>query len=176
MKHVLGILLLASTVLSIPALAQSSPATVGGHPLKTTYVRLASDANAILVEPVTPDPAKGRIAVLVTHPGHLNNFEYFIGREGIHVPTLVLSGTCAQHLVFLEIAYDRSVAKDKELVGVEGADHWFVPCKPEYGPRLGIRLDRGREVPRPNGGPYERMARRREALRYDLETGDMLRA
>ena len=53
--------------------------------------------------------------------------------EGIHVPTLVMSGTCAQHLVFLEITYDHSVARDKEMVGVEGADHSFQPCLPEYG-------------------------------------------
>jgi pimeloyl-ACP methyl ester carboxylesterase len=53
--------------------------------------------------------------------------------EGIHVPTLVMSATCAQHVVFLEITYDHSAAKDKELVGVEGADHMFQACKPEYG-------------------------------------------
>jgi hypothetical protein len=32
-----------------------------------------------------------------------------------------------------ETAYDLSAAKDKEFVGVEGADHDFKPCKPEYG-------------------------------------------
>jgi hypothetical protein len=53
--------------------------------------------------------------------------------EGVHVPTLVMSATCAQHLVFLEITYDHSVARDKEMVGVEGADHMFQPCRPEYG-------------------------------------------
>jgi pimeloyl-ACP methyl ester carboxylesterase len=53
--------------------------------------------------------------------------------EGIHVPTLVLSGTCAQHVVFLEITYDHSAARDKEMVGVEGADHMFQPCRAEYG-------------------------------------------
>ena len=53
--------------------------------------------------------------------------------EGIRVPTLLMSGTCAPHVVFLEIAYDHSAAKDKEMVGVEGANHGFTACKPEYG-------------------------------------------
>jgi hypothetical protein len=53
--------------------------------------------------------------------------------EGIRVPTLVMSATCADHLVFSEIAFDRSAAKDKAFVGVEGANHNFQPCKPEYG-------------------------------------------
>jgi pimeloyl-ACP methyl ester carboxylesterase len=53
--------------------------------------------------------------------------------EGIHVPTLVVAGTCAPHVVYLELAYDHSVAKDKDYVGVEGANHGLMPCKPEYG-------------------------------------------
>lgn len=53
--------------------------------------------------------------------------------EGIHVPTLILAGTCAPALVLQEIAYDHSAAKDKEFVAVEGADHFYRPCKPEYG-------------------------------------------
>jgi pimeloyl-ACP methyl ester carboxylesterase len=65
----------------LPALAQQSPTPVGGPPVKTTYVRLANNANAILVEPVNLDPAKSRIAVLITHPEHVNNFNYFIGWE-----------------------------------------------------------------------------------------------
>jgi hypothetical protein len=53
--------------------------------------------------------------------------------EGIQVPTLVLSGTCAPHVVYLELAYDHSAAKDKEFVGVEGANHGLMPCRPEFG-------------------------------------------
>jgi hypothetical protein len=53
--------------------------------------------------------------------------------EGISVPTLVMAATCTAHLVVSEIAYDRSAAKDKEFVGVEGANHNFQPCRPEYG-------------------------------------------
>ena len=53
--------------------------------------------------------------------------------EGIHVPTLIMSGTCAAHIVFHEAAFDHSAAKDKEYVGVEGANHGFMPCKPEFG-------------------------------------------
>lgn len=53
--------------------------------------------------------------------------------EGITVPTLVMAGTCAPHLVTSEIAYDHSPAKDKQFAAVEGADHYFRPCKPQYG-------------------------------------------
>src|SRR5262245_42682298 len=47
---------------------------------KRTYVRLANNANALLVEPLEPGP-KSRILAINTHPDHNNNFEYFIGRE-----------------------------------------------------------------------------------------------
>jgi hypothetical protein len=53
--------------------------------------------------------------------------------EGITVPTLIMAGTCAVHLVFSEIGFDHSAAKDKEFVAVEGGDHSFSPCKPQYG-------------------------------------------
>ena len=53
--------------------------------------------------------------------------------EGIHVPTLMVSATCAAHIVFHETAFDKSPAKDKEYIGVEGANHGFTPCKPEFG-------------------------------------------
>jgi pimeloyl-ACP methyl ester carboxylesterase len=53
--------------------------------------------------------------------------------QGIKVPSLFMAGTCATHVVFLETAYDLSAAKDKEFVAVEGGDHYFKPCKPEYG-------------------------------------------
>jgi pimeloyl-ACP methyl ester carboxylesterase len=53
--------------------------------------------------------------------------------EGITVPTLVMAGTCAAHLVTNEIVYEHSAAKDKQFVGVEGANHFFNPCKPKYG-------------------------------------------
>ena len=33
----------------------------------------------------------------------------------------------------LEIVFDHSVAKDKEFVAVEGANHGFQPCRPEFG-------------------------------------------
>ena len=53
--------------------------------------------------------------------------------EGIHVPTLVVAATCADHMVMGEITYDHSAAKDKDLVGIEGSNHGFQPCKPQYG-------------------------------------------
>jgi pimeloyl-ACP methyl ester carboxylesterase len=52
--------------------------------------------------------------------------------EGVTVPTLVMAGTCTVHLVPLEITYEHSAAKDKQFVAVEGADHFFQPCKPQY--------------------------------------------
>src|SRR5580658_761148 len=48
-------------------------------PVKTTYVRLAGNANALLIEPVKPSP-KERILAINTHPAN-NNFEYFAGRQ-----------------------------------------------------------------------------------------------
>ena len=53
--------------------------------------------------------------------------------QGIHVPTLVMSGTCAPHLTLLEIAFDLSAATGKEMVGLEGANHGMMPCDPKYG-------------------------------------------
>lgn len=53
--------------------------------------------------------------------------------ENVTVPTLVMAGTCAIHLVFNEIVFDRSAARDKEFVAVEGATHNFTPCRPEFG-------------------------------------------
>ena len=53
--------------------------------------------------------------------------------QGITVPSLFMPGTCVSHVVFLETAYDLSAAKDKEFVAVEGANHSFAPCRPEFG-------------------------------------------
>jgi pimeloyl-ACP methyl ester carboxylesterase len=53
--------------------------------------------------------------------------------EGIKVPSLFMAGTCASHVIYLETGYDLSAAKDKEFVGVEGGNHSFAACKPQYG-------------------------------------------
>jgi len=53
--------------------------------------------------------------------------------EGVRVPTLVMAGSCYGHMVFNEIVFDHSAAKDKEFVAVEGANHSLEPCRPEYG-------------------------------------------
>ena len=53
--------------------------------------------------------------------------------EGVRAPTLVVAATCADHMVQGEITYDHSAAKDKEIVGIEGSNHSFQACKPEYG-------------------------------------------
>ncbi|MCS0631155.1 hypothetical protein NX786_17620 [Telluria mixta] len=61
--------------------------------------------------------------------------------EGIRVPTLVMAATCSPHLVLNEIAYDHAAAGDKAFVGVEGANHGFLPCRPEYGGTFGKTFD-----------------------------------
>jgi hypothetical protein len=81
MKKTIGALAVALALAPAAGRAQFSAAPEGGPPTKTTFVRLGNNANAIIVEPVTPDPAKSRIAILVTHPERVNNFNYFIGRE-----------------------------------------------------------------------------------------------
>jgi hypothetical protein len=53
--------------------------------------------------------------------------------EGITVPTLVMTMTCFQFVVTSEIVYDHLAAKDKIFAAVEGAEHSFGACKPEYG-------------------------------------------
>ena len=74
----LGLVLSAAT----PAIAQRPPEAERAEPaLRTSFIRLSNGANAVLVEPVTLDPVKSRIAVLVAHPEHVNTFNYFIGRE-----------------------------------------------------------------------------------------------
>jgi len=53
--------------------------------------------------------------------------------ENITVPTLVMAGSCTIHLIPLETVFDHSAAKDKEFVAVEGGDHSFQPCQPQFG-------------------------------------------
>ena len=31
------------------------------------------------------------------------------------------------------VVYDHIAAKDKTYAGVEGSEHFFTPCKPEFG-------------------------------------------
>ncbi len=53
--------------------------------------------------------------------------------EGINVPALVITQTCFQFVVPSEIFYDHLASKDKTFAAVEGGEHFFTPCKPEYG-------------------------------------------
>jgi hypothetical protein len=81
MKNVLsGVLSLVVVLAAFAARAQQDE-MAAGPATKTTFVRLANNANAIIVEPIAPDPQRSRVAILVTHPDHLNTFNYFIGRE-----------------------------------------------------------------------------------------------
>src|SRR5580704_7631199 len=78
MRYILSLIILSGALAPMAARAQYSPApSEPGLATKTSYVRLSNNANAIMVEPVTPNE-KSRFAVVVSHPGHLNNFEYFI--------------------------------------------------------------------------------------------------
>ncbi len=80
MRRLVGALVLAGVLASVRLPAQQESSDVG-PPVKTTFVSLANNANAIIVEPVSPDPQRARVAILLTHPEHLNTFNYFIGRE-----------------------------------------------------------------------------------------------
>ena len=80
MNRLLGILASLAACMPMAARAQFSAAPAGGPPTRTTFVPLANNANARLVDPVTPAPAKNHIVVLVTHPERINTFNYFIGR------------------------------------------------------------------------------------------------
>lgn len=81
MTSILRFLTLIIAFAAMGAFAQNSPVPDGGPPTKTTFVRLAGRGNAIIVERETPVPAKRRVAILVTHPEHANNFNYFHGLE-----------------------------------------------------------------------------------------------
>ena len=78
MKRFIVVMILSALFGPVAVQAQYSAAPTGGPPTKTTYVRLAGMTNAILMERETPN-ANSHIAVVVSHPGHLNNFDYFIG-------------------------------------------------------------------------------------------------
>lgn len=53
--------------------------------------------------------------------------------EGVTVPTLIAAMGCHYFVVPSELFFERSGAKDKQYIAVEGATHMFTPCKPEYG-------------------------------------------
>jgi hypothetical protein len=53
--------------------------------------------------------------------------------EGVTVPSLVMTNTCFQFVVPSEIVFDHLAAKDKTYAGVEGSEHFFTPCQPQYG-------------------------------------------
>lgn len=49
----------------------------GRDAYRQIYVRLSNGANGILYAPVTPDPIRGRVAMLIAHPEHANVFNSF---------------------------------------------------------------------------------------------------
>ena len=80
MKTFLRFLIFIFALTSMRTSAQDSPVAAGGPTTKTTFVRLGR-GNGIIVQRETPDPVRSRIAILVTHPEHINNFNYFHGLE-----------------------------------------------------------------------------------------------
>ena len=80
MKRFLLVVALTTVLVPVASVAQNR-ASQAGPPLKSTYIRLGNNANAVLVEPVTPVPEKSRIAILITHPERINNLDYFMGWE-----------------------------------------------------------------------------------------------
>lgn len=65
---------------SISASAAGRVGPVADHPgFRQVYVRLADNANAVIDEPVTADPVRSHIALLVAHPEHANVFNAFPG-------------------------------------------------------------------------------------------------
>ncbi|MBC2664351.1 hypothetical protein H7F51_02340 [Novosphingobium flavum] len=59
----------------------------------------------------------------------------------VKVPSLIVSNTCFQFVVPAEIVFDRLAARDRTLVGVEGSEHEFGPCAPQYGDTKGRLFD-----------------------------------
>jgi hypothetical protein len=51
------------------------------RPTKMTLVPLANNTNAVILEPVTPDPERSRFALLISHPEYANTFNYFIAPQ-----------------------------------------------------------------------------------------------
>ncbi len=81
MKRLCGLLILMIAGASQLVAAQGTPAAQAGDvSLKTTFVPLGPQANAVLIEPATLNNKSG-IALLITHPERINNFNYFVGQE-----------------------------------------------------------------------------------------------
>jgi hypothetical protein len=151
MKRTCGLVVLTGALLC--AAGQTEAQTPGNPPLKTTYVHLANNANAIIVEPVTPDPVRGRLAVLVTHPDYLNTFNYFIGRElpkyGYRVMMLNYYGP--------EQIYDEFLAPIAAAVtylrGIPGVEKVVFAGHSTGGPELTAYQDVAENGPRACQGP-----------------------
>ena len=103
---------------------------------QNSTVRRFLAVSAIRTRRTTRSPRRHRRRRLdVRHEQHARQ------RQGITVPTLVLSMTCHYLMVPDEIIFDHLAAKDKQLVMVEGATHGFTPCRPEYGDTMARTFD-----------------------------------
>src|SRR6266702_2079994 len=70
--------LVATLLVSIAAAAAQAQMPQSLPGVKTTFVRLSNDANALLTEPAQLSP-KSRVVVINAHPGKVRAFEYFTG-------------------------------------------------------------------------------------------------
>ncbi len=172
MKTMLAIL----AIVLAPAFADaqpSPPAKSTASATRTTFVRLTNGANAIVVEPTTLDPAKGRIAILVAHPEHVNTFSYFIGRElpkyGYRVMMLNTYGE--------ERTYDEFTAPIaaaiKALRALPGVEKVVLAGHSTGGPELTAYQDIAENGPKACQGP-ERVYKCRGAGMDDLPKADGL--
>jgi hypothetical protein len=66
-------LILAGSMMTAGTLRAQQGRTAAALTVKTTYVALAQNANAILMEPATTDPDRSRIAILIAHPEHITS-------------------------------------------------------------------------------------------------------
>ena len=74
MKRISVLVGLAIAMAPLATQAQGNPQIGRDVPIRSTFLRLTNNSNAVLSEPVTPDPVRSRIVIINTHPEHLNNF------------------------------------------------------------------------------------------------------
>jgi pimeloyl-ACP methyl ester carboxylesterase len=151
MKRTVGLLITAGvfTLAGVRA-QQPHPADV---PLKTTYVRLPNSANAIIVEPVTPDPVRSRIAMFATHPERIDNFNNFtaweLARRGYRAMMMNYYGA--------ETTYDEFLvpigAAITHLRGVAGVEKVVLVGHSTGGPELTSYQDVAENGPKACQGP-----------------------
>jgi pimeloyl-ACP methyl ester carboxylesterase len=188
MKPILKIM--ALTVVLLPGVGHGQPsAPDGGRPTKTTFVQLANNAYAVIVEPVTPDPMKSRIAVFITHPTLVNTLNYFIGRElaqrGYRVMMMNVTGADPGLLTYDEVSYEMYIppiaAAIKALRAIPGVQKVVLAGHSTGGPELtayqdvaenGVKACQGPErIAKCSGKGLENLPQADGVMLLDIATG-----